>query len=331
MVGGCRRDIYEVDHNLFLSSKELEKKLDDDLTGLMLADLPIRTRSKVVKSEICKSLGYDVPKSFKKTRPRFPAQNFDTYIQKSLNLQIWNEEIDPQRRYVLIGVDNKDVVYRVRVVDGSELIKYDTTGTLTSKYQAKMPSESESMLFSARDTNNVIEWCELNIDRLPEPTDEPISGMLMPVAEIYSKLNKLVNRNIDGIDAIQERNRGAVLHKAICAALGYSNYRDDGQYPDIPNQLIEVKLQTSPTIDLGAHNPDGENTVILSGEKRFIEKDVRYVIFGATKIENAVHLERLFVVTGEEFVEHFSLFGGKIINSKLQLRLPDDFFDKPKI
>ena len=33
--------------------------------------------------------------------------------------------------------------------------------------------------------------------------------------------------------------------------LGYSRYEDKGQFPDIRHQLLEVKLQTSPTIDLG--------------------------------------------------------------------------------
>jgi len=325
---GCNgRDIYTVESDSYLSNAELEKKLNENLVGLVLAGLPIRTRSKAVKSEICRSLGYEVPKSFRKTRPRFPAQNFDTYIQKSLNLQIWNDEIGPQRRYVLIGVNDEDIVYRVRVIGGDELIKFDTTGTLTSKFQARMPSESKSMLFSNRDTKNVIEWCELRIDELPEPTDKPASGMLVPVAEIYDRLSKLIDNDIDAMDAVQERNRGAGLHRAICMALGYSNYKDNGQYPDIPNQLIEIKLQTSPTIDLGTHNPGRENNVISSEEKQFTEKDIRYVIFGATKIESCVHLERLFVVTGEEFTEHFPLFGGRVINSKLQLRLPDDFFD----
>jgi len=280
---GNEHDIYKVDQSMYISNKELEKKLNKDLTGLTLAGLPIRTRSKVVKSEICRSLGYNVPASFRKTQPRFPAQNFDTYIQKSLNLQIWNEEIDLHRRYVIIGVNAEDIIYRIRVIEGNELIKYDTTGKQTSKFQARMPSFSDSVLFSDKDTDNVLEWCEFNIDQLPEPTDKPISGMLMPIAEIYDKLNRMVDKDIDRIDAVQERNRGAELHKAICIALGYLSYKDDGQYPDIPNQLIEVKLQTSPTIDLGAHNPNGENTVITSKGKRFTEKDVRYVIFGAAK------------------------------------------------
>ena len=74
----------------YLSDLELSFLLKDGLVGLSTEGLPNRTRSKVVKSAVCESLGYAVPKSFKKTKPRFPGQNFDTYVQKSLNLQIWN-------------------------------------------------------------------------------------------------------------------------------------------------------------------------------------------------------------------------------------------------
>ena len=82
------------DCDLYIPLYALERILSDAMIGLSLAGLPLRTRSKVVKTEICKALGYPIPRSFAKTQPRFPGQNFDTYTQKSLNVQIWNEEID---------------------------------------------------------------------------------------------------------------------------------------------------------------------------------------------------------------------------------------------
>jgi hypothetical protein len=73
--------------DLFIDDEDLESILDKGLRGLVL-DQPLRTRSKVLKSKVCEVLGYPVPSSFKKTQPRFPGQNFDTYVQKSNNLQI---------------------------------------------------------------------------------------------------------------------------------------------------------------------------------------------------------------------------------------------------
>src|SRR5579862_3258197 len=86
-------DTVEVgDTKLWIPSQQLEQLLDAGLRGDSLRGLPLRTRSKVVKARVCNVLGYPVPKSFKRTQPRFVGQMFDTYVQKSNNLQVWNEE-----------------------------------------------------------------------------------------------------------------------------------------------------------------------------------------------------------------------------------------------
>jgi len=139
-----------------LPSIELEAILKTGLLGLNL-NYPLRTRSKVLKTRICEILGYPVPASFKKTQPRFPAQDFDTYIQKSNNLQIWNQEIVPTRRYVIIRLDEHSLVTGVRVVAGEILAKFDTTGTLTKKYQAKSREPvTASRLLSQSDSYTVL-------------------------------------------------------------------------------------------------------------------------------------------------------------------------------
>jgi hypothetical protein len=84
------------DAELWIPTLQLETLLNEGLRGKVLQDaqgraLPNRTRSKVVKASACVALGYPVPASFKKTRPRFVGQQFDIYAQKAMNLQIWNE------------------------------------------------------------------------------------------------------------------------------------------------------------------------------------------------------------------------------------------------
>lgn len=86
----------------WIPTPALEELLNRGLKGMDLEGLPNRTRSKVVKTRICEVLGYSVPASFRKTQPRFVGQEFDTYVQKSDNLQVWNEELAPSRRYFLI-------------------------------------------------------------------------------------------------------------------------------------------------------------------------------------------------------------------------------------
>ena len=152
------KGIYDALHDspdFFLAARDLEAILRAGLVGLDL-NYPLRTRSKVLKSKICEILGYPVPTSFRKSKPRFPGQDFDTYVQKSNNLQIWNEEISPTRRYVIIRLDEGSKVVGVRVVTGEVLAKLDTTGTLTKKYQAKSREPvTQSELVSQSDAYSV--------------------------------------------------------------------------------------------------------------------------------------------------------------------------------
>ena len=101
------------DRDLWIPTPILEALLDAELRGISLIGLPLRTRSKVVKEHVCRALGYPVPSSFKKSKPRFPGQLFDTYVQKANNLQVWNEELSPARRYVLIRVSEGAEIVRI--------------------------------------------------------------------------------------------------------------------------------------------------------------------------------------------------------------------------
>ena len=96
----------------------------------------------------------------------------------------------------------------------------------------------------------------------------------------------------------------------------------------MPNQLLEVKLQTSPTIDLGLVSPDSEDVLdvpMIMG-KQIRHRDVRYVIFHGEQKNGTVSIRGLSLVTGAEFFSKFPRFEGKILNKKLQIPLPRDFF-----
>lgn len=318
---------------LYIDTITLERLLCNTLINLSLNGLPLRTRSKVVKEKVCEALGYPVPKSFKKVQPRFPGQNFDIYIQKSLNVQIWNEKIDFSRRYVFIKVNENDIITNVKVISGRELSKYDTTGTLTTKYQATMKSFNSNRLFSEEDTDNLKKIINKKDSNLPEtytvnPNSIPSTEGLLPISEIYNRLLPLVGIKIKYLDAIQERNRGAELHKLICQKLGYQSYQDDGTYPDILNQLLEIKLQTSPTIDLGLHSPVDKQKIITIHNQNIYSYDIRYAIFEGIVIDNKeILLKNLYIISGADFVDFFPLFQGKKQNAKLQLLLPNTFFN----
>ncbi len=68
-------DLIEIGSNLWIPSDLLEVLLQTDLAGLRFEAVALRTRSKLAKSEVCRVLGYPIPKSFRKTKPlaRFPG------------------------------------------------------------------------------------------------------------------------------------------------------------------------------------------------------------------------------------------------------------------
>jgi len=319
--------IYDsVPNDLFIPNDDLEIILREGLKGLSTEGLPIRTRSKVVKSKICEILGYPTPKTFLKTQPRFFGQNFDTYIQKSDNLQIWNEEITPARRYVLIREEN-NVLTNVVVITGNQLANYDTTGTLTQKFQAKLyTNDIGGALYSRFDTEIIRNFVTTDY-KLPKllysPTDYPIVENLLSIKSIYEKLKSLIGLSFKNPGIDQERTRGAFLQKAVSKILGYKIHEDNGQFPDVVNQLLELKLQTSPTIDLGLVTPSSTdfcNFTLCNQKIRHC--DIRYAVFDAKIEHDNVVIKGIYLTTGEDFFNHFQQFSGKTVNRKIQIPLP---------
>ena len=321
------------DPRLWIPTVELEAILDANLRGISLAGLPLRTRSKVVKEHVCRSLGYPVPSSFQKTKPRFPGQLFDTYSQKSDNLQVWNEELAPTRRYVLIRVSANDEITRVKVVSGDRLAQLDTTGTLTQKYQARCISGSAAAeLIASEDTSRLRPLTSENVvlSAIASPTVDPASQELLTIESLFGALTPLLGKSFIDRGHDQERNRGEELHRMVCKSLGYQTYQDDGQFPDVRHQLLEVKLQTATTIDLGLVLPSSHEAlgIPMIDDVQIRHCDVRYAVFYATKDGDQVMLTHLFLTTGEAFFSRFPQFQGKVLNKKLQIPLPIEFFDR---
>jgi hypothetical protein len=323
-------DPIEIGSDLWIPSPQLESLLDKALRGLVLQGLPLRSRSKLVKQRVCEALGYPVPSSFRRSRPRFFGQYFDIYTQKSNNLQIWNDALAPTRRYVIVHVTENDVVDRVKVVTGEDLSLLDTTGTLTGKYQARLSiGEEISELIAVVDTANLPLGGKQAVVGNASPVDPPSVQTLIPIGTLYDLLVPLVGMRFTDPGEDQERNRAAELHRLVCRALGYSDYRDDGRFPDVRHQLLEVKLQTSPTIDLGIALPSSTDPLDLphveGHQLRYC--DVRYLIVAAEIRNGMVEITRLYLTTGEKFFIRFRQFQGNVLNRKLQIRLPASFFD----
>lgn len=321
--------------DLFIPAEKLERILEDFIIGKAYGDMPLRTRSKAVNQDICKALGYPVPSSFKKTKPRFPGQNFDKYVQKANNLQVWNEELDSTRRYVILRQNEEGKISRVKVITGADLGVLDTTGTLTQKYQARLiPTKGvPTELISTVDTAPLVavfSRSQISEAPLDTPIATPTASQLLPIKSIFDALKDIVGCEIADAGSDQERNRGAELHRLVCRRLGYNSFADNGRFPDIRNQLLEVKLQTSATIDLGLVLPSSAaplDGVVVDGlEIRHC--DIRYAVFHGTTDGKRVTINHFYLTTGADFFSRFQQFAGKVLNKKLQIPLPSYFFDR---
>ena len=225
------------------------------------------------------------------------------------------------------------MITRVKVVTGRRLELLDSTGTLTQKYQARLvPSDVSAELISDRDTDLLCNFVQegVRLAAVSSPVSSPQAKHLLPIQEIYERLKSLVGESFPDTGHDQERNRGAALHRLVCQHLGYADYRDDGQFPDVRHQLLEVKLQTSLTIDLGLVCPDSEEALDATKLRghQIRHCDVRYALFYSVTDGQDITVTHLFLSTGEKFFTRFPQFKGKVLNKKLQIPLPEDFFDQ---
>jgi hypothetical protein len=114
---------------------------------------------------------------------------------------VWREEVDAARRYVVIIVKN-GVVADVHVVAGADLAQFDTTGTLTSKYQASRIVDSEgAVLVSERDTDGLIAAYSAG-QRVPlatSPVELPDHGRVLEIAGVFAFLAPMVGQTFQAL------------------------------------------------------------------------------------------------------------------------------------
>lgn len=223
-------DSLDTRQDLIYPTPVLEARLARVLCGLDLA-FPIRTRSRVAKSAVAEALGYPVPMSFRKERPRFPGQNLDVYVQKSDNLQVWNDEISPSRRYAILRVDEMDKVVAVRVLSGEALALLDRTGTLTSKFQAaRIAGREGTVLVTDKDTANLVSRLrpETNVPAhvlgAQSATMVPRPGETLAIDEVFRRLGGLAGAVLTDPGHDQERLRGVELQRLVCRLVGVEPY-----------------------------------------------------------------------------------------------------------
>jgi hypothetical protein len=119
------------------------------------------------------------------------------------------------------------------------------------------------------------------------------------------------------------KSRGQALERKVAELLGYKvERRLVGQFPDLPNQLLEVKIQDSPTIDLGKYTP--ESRLLVCRQPEITTQDIRYLIVLTHAKTNMV--KGVVLLSGMDIESHFTYISAS--SYKCQRAIKMDFFNK---
>jgi len=295
---------------------------------------------------------YEVVPPKGKGVPKITREFVDTYIVTSgdsYNLQVWNRS--PASDTLLIKYENGEslkctdvrfVMVRIDIRKGiiSAIIILTPEYIETRFGRFGKPTIKQQLLISRKVRKEIYE----SVDKIKSFPDtkklsyyithdyvRPNSQMVEEpdLKRLYSieLLRKMVAERLIGkkLDSGPTKNRGQALERAVLQLLGYEIKETDllyGAFPDIKNQLLEVKVQDSPTVDLGRFSPEKEE--VLFHEKGLTTFDVRYLI--ALTNSNTEIIEGIILSPGECLGELFSYVSSE--SYKCQRAIPMAFFDK---
>jgi hypothetical protein len=290
-----------------------------------------------------------VPK--RKGVPRLLREYLDTYLVtsgNSYNLQVWNrnpaapavqiEYADGSTlganevRLVLIRVDPSSHVIRCVAVLTPDYIveRFGPFGKPTVKEQLILSELARQEVYSLRppvlfhsdDTavrGLVRSSLSLRGARIHEASTP---GQILSLEAI----RKLVAKALLGrrIEPGPTKNRGQQLEIVVARALGFQVTNTDllvGGFPDIRHQALEIKLQDSPTIDLGRYSPQFSEEI--PGCAGFTTQTVRYLI--ALMDTATSRCAGIVQCPGIRLGDHFAYVADK--SFKCQRAIPMSFFD----
>ncbi len=286
----------------------------------------------------------------KKGVPKNLREYLDTYLVTSgdsYNLQVWNRNPaadsvqvefgigEPLRaadvRLVLVRVDVEvQVIRSIAILSPSYIVKrFGPFGKPTIKHQLIITPKARAYVL-AKNPPLVYypDHVQMNGWTARKPSlkgmsicDPPKAGRLWSL----STIRKFASARLLGtmIPRAGTKNRGQWLEVFVARELGYKIKADDlvGGYPDIRNQLLEVKVQDAPTVDLGQYSPQFEEGVPLCPEATTVA--VRYLI--ALTDARSGKVVGAIVCPGEKLGLHCAYVSDT--SFKCQRSIPMSFFD----
>lgn len=296
---------------------------------------------------------YEIVPPKNKGVPKICREFIDTYIVttgSSYNLQVWNrlpasntllikyesnESLKCEDvRFVIVRINPiKSIISSILILSADYIeTRFGKFGVPTVKHQLLISSKTRQKIYQSGeklmfypDTERIKPYLS---ESLFTPKDlminDPTLGNIIPL-EILRPI--FIKGLIDfKLEAAATKNRGQALERKVLELLGYHFNEGDllyGAYPDIRNQLLEVKVQDSPTVDLGKYSPENEE-IVLGGASPLTTYDVRYLIALTDSKTNRVH--GLILTPGENLGDVFSYVSDQ--SYKCQRAIPMAFFEK---
>lgn len=319
--------------------------------GSNVRKLIASTLEKSELPEVADKANFEVVPPKGKGIPKITREFIDTYIVtsgNSYNLQVWNRvpasnslliKYDSgeslkctDARFVFVRIDlTKSIIASIIILTPKYIEQYfGNFGKPTIKHQLLISSKIRKSIFDRQD--KVLSFPDsmklsysIIHDYLPPSSnmvDEPNLKELYSIALLKKMVaDKLIGKKLG---AAATKNRGQALERMVLELLGYTVKENEllyGAFPDIRNQLLEVKVQDSLTVDLGKFSPEKEEFVIE--EKNITTFDIRYLI-ALTNPKTEI-IEGIILTPGERLGDIFSYVSSE--SYKCQRTIPMSFFE----
>lgn len=292
---------------------------------------------------------YEIVPPKQKGVPSFLREYIDTYIVttgSSYNLQVWNRnpnnasvQVDLKNGETLLASDVRFVLGKINTDNCIESIIIMTPEYIENRFgKFGKPTVKQQLIISNKKRDDIIRNGSMVIadSNLPGEllscADETISdnvsikddpNKVLPIEVIDERItDKLIGEKLD--ISLSTKQRGQQLERMVAYQLGYRNMQNglEGGYPDIRNQMLEVKVQDSPTIDLGKYSPQFDEQI----NDNFTTRTIRYLIALTNAMDGEI--DGLIMCPGEELGKHFTYVAEK--SFKCQRSIPMSFFEEFK-